>query len=88
MGVQLKKGVQLNLSLFNILRTDLIVDFEGYYVEKKFIINEIAFFNHHLNTNIISLLKLKLLVFNESYQTIHYSLDFSSKFEHYKYKKF
>ena len=30
----------------------------------------------------------KLLVFNESNQTIHSSLDFSSKFEHYKYKKF
>lgn len=31
---------------------------------------------------------LKLLVFNESNQTIHSSLDFSSKFEHYKFKKF
>ena len=31
---------------------------------------------------------LKLLVFNESNQTIHSSLDFSSKFEHYKLKKF
>ena len=30
----------------------------------------------------------KLLVFNESNQTIHSSLDFSSKFEHYKFKKF
>ena len=30
----------------------------------------------------------KLLVFNESNQTIHSSLDFSSKFEHYKLKKF
>ena len=30
----------------------------------------------------------KLLVFNESNQTIHSSLDFSSKFEHFKYKKF
>ena len=30
----------------------------------------------------------KLLVFNKFNQTIHSSLDFSSKFEHYKYKKF
>ena len=30
----------------------------------------------------------KLLVFNESNQTIYSSLEFSSKFEHYKYKKF
>ena len=30
----------------------------------------------------------KLLVFNESNQTIHSSLDFSSKFEHCKLKKF
>ena len=33
-------------------------------------------------------LKLKLLVFNESYQTIHSSLNFSSTFKHYKFKKF
>ena len=50
MGVQLKMGVQLNRSLFNLLRTDLIVDFEGYFVDKKFIIKEIAFFNYYLNT--------------------------------------
>ena len=30
----------------------------------------------------------KLLVFNETNQTIHSSLDFSSYFEHYKYKKY
>ena len=50
MGVQPKMGVQLNRSLFNLLRTDLIVDFEGYFVNKKFIIKEIAFFNYYLNT--------------------------------------
>ena len=50
MGVQLKMGVQLNRSLFNLLRTDLIVDFEVYFVDKKFIIKEIAFFNYYLNT--------------------------------------
>ena len=44
------KGVQPNLLLFKILRTDLIVDFEGYYVNKKFIIKEIAFFNYYLNS--------------------------------------
>ena len=30
----------------------------------------------------------KLLVFNESKETIHSSLDFFSQFEHYKFKKF
>ena len=44
------KGVQPNLLLFKILRTELIVYFEGYYVNKKFIIKEIAFFNYYLNS--------------------------------------
>ena len=44
MGVQLKKGVQLNRSLFNLLRTDLIVDFEGYFVDKKFILRSLKKF--------------------------------------------
>ena len=56
------KGVQLNLSLFNILRTDLINDFDGYYVDKKWVIKVIAFFNYHLNTYENFFIKLKIII--------------------------
>jgi len=48
-------GVQLNRSLFNLLRTDLIVDFEGYFVDKKYLLLRkllyLIIFKIHMNSS-------------------------------------
>ena len=49
-GISTTEGVEPNILFFKILRTDLIVDFEGNNVNKKFIIKEINFFNYYLNS--------------------------------------